>query len=103
MSDLLHQNLNVVQSDKQPNPPTIASAATIAPTTRFTFVSGTVAIENIIPPVTGYHELVLCFTGAGAAFPVTGNIGVAYTPVQGRPMTLYYDPATKKYIPGTVA
>jgi hypothetical protein len=33
MSDLAFQDLSTVQSDKQPNPPTIASAATISPKT----------------------------------------------------------------------
>lgn len=42
MSDLLHQNFETVQSDQQPFPPTIASAATIAPTTKLTFLTGTV-------------------------------------------------------------
>lgn len=98
MSDLLHQNLSVVQSDKQPNPPTIASAATIAPTTRFTFISAQVQLQTITPPVTGYHELVLCFTHAApGAFLTTGNILTGYQPIQNRPILLCYDPSTAKY------
>jgi hypothetical protein len=98
MSDLLHQNLNPVQSDKCPNPPTLASAATIAPTTRFTFVTGTVTIATITPPASGYHELILCFTnGAPGVFLTSGNLQIAYQPITNRPILLCYDPATKKY------
>lgn len=103
-SDLLWQNLLPVQSNQQPDPPTIASATTVAPTTRFTFLTGTAQLTTITPPVSGYHELVLCFTNASpGAFLTTGNIKTAYTPIQNRPITLYYDPATAKYWVGTVA
>ena len=98
MSDLLSQNFSSVQSDKQPSPPTIASAATIAPTTKLTFVTGTVAVATITAPVTGYHELTFIFTNASpAALVTTGNIHTAYTPIQNQAFTLYYDPSTAKY------
>lgn len=98
MSDLLHQNLNTVQSDKCPNPVTLASAATIAPTTKLTFVTGTVTIATITPPVSGYHELTLCFiTASPGVFLTSGNIQIAYQPVINRPITLHYDPSTAKY------
>lgn len=98
MSDLLHQNLSSVQSDKQLTPPTIASAATIAPTTRLTFITGTVQVATITPPVTGYHELVLIFTDVSpGALVTTGNIKTAYTPIQNKSFSLHYDPSTGKY------
>lgn len=98
MSDLLYQNLGVAQSNKQPLPPTIASAATIAPTTRLTFVTGTVQIGNITPPTTGYCEIVLIFTNAAPGlFLTTGNIKTAYQPIQNRAVTLYFDPASNKW------
>lgn len=98
MSDLLHQDLATVQSDKQPYPATLASAATIAPTTKLTFVTGTVAVATITAPVTGYHELTFIYTNAApAALVTTGNIKTAYTPIQNQAFTLYYDPATAKY------
>lgn len=104
MSDLDHQNLNVAQSDKQPDPPTIASAATIAPLQRFTFVSGTVQVANITPPTTGYCELVLCFTNASPGATVTtGNIKTAVTPIQNRPLTFYYVKPENKWYAATVA
>lgn len=98
MPDLLHQNLFTVQSDKNPLPPTIASAATIAPVTKMTFLTGTVQVATITPPVSGYCELTLCFTNASpGAFLTTGNIQIAYQPIQNRPIDLCYDPASKKW------
>jgi hypothetical protein len=103
MSDLLFQNFSTVQSDKQPLPPTIASAATIAPTTKFTFVTGTVTIATITPPVTGYCEVTLCFTdGAPGIFLTSGNIKTALTPIQNRPVTLHYDPSSAKWWVGAL-
>jgi len=103
MSDLLHQDLNVAQSDKQPLPPTIASAATISPKTRLTFVTGTVQLETITPPTSGYGELVLCFTDvAPGLFLTTGNIKTALTPIQNRPVVLYYDPSSAKWWVGAL-
>jgi hypothetical protein len=104
MSDLSFEDLGPAQSDKQPNPPTIASAATIAPNTRFTFITGTVQVANITPPTTGYCELVLCFTNAAPGlFLTTGNILTAYQPIQNRPVTVYYDKPTNKWYVQTVA
>ena len=103
VDDLNFQKLSTVQSDKNPNPTTLASAATIAPTTKLTFVTGTVTIATVTPPVTGYHELTLCFTdGAPGVFLTTGNLKTAYQPVQNRPITLYYDPPSAKYWVGAV-
>lgn len=98
MSDLLFQQLSTVQSDKQPNSPTMASAAAISPQTKFTFLTGTVQLANITPPTSGYCELTLCFTnGAPGAFLTTGNIQIAYQPVQNRPIDLCYDPVSAKW------
>lgn len=98
MSDLNFQDFSTVQSSLQPKPVTLASAATIAPTTRLTFVTGTVQVATISVPVTGYHELVFIFTNATpGALLTTGNIHTAYTPIQNQAFTLYYDPSTAKY------
>lgn len=99
MSDLLHQNLNTVHSDKQPKPMTKASAATIAPETFITFVSGTINIATITPPVTGAHMLVLIFTDASPGdILTTGNVLVGSTlPAQNVPVFLFYDPIQAKY------
>lgn len=98
MSDLQSQDFSTVQSNKQQLPVTIASAATIAPTTKMTFLTGTVALVTITPPVTGYCEITLCFTnGAPAAFSTAGNIQIAYQPIQNRPIDLCYDPSSNKW------
>lgn len=98
MSDLLFQQLSTVQSGLQPNPPTIASAATIAPQTFVTFLTGTVQLATITPPVTGSHMLVLIFTnGSPGAFVTTGNIKAAITPAQNVPVLCIYDPVTALY------
>lgn len=103
-ADLYFQNFGVAQSQQQSLPPTIASAATIAPTTRFTFLTGTTQVATITPPTTGYCEVVLCFTNASpGAFATSGNILTGYQPVQNRPVTLCYDPASVKWYVMTVA
>ena len=104
MSDLNHQNFSPVQSDKQPLPVTMASAATVAPTTAFTRFTGATPISTITPPVTGYHELTFVFTTATAGHLTTGgNIHAAYTSIADRPVKVYYDPRTALYYVQTVA
>jgi hypothetical protein len=96
--DLSAQNFSTVQTAAQPLPPTIASAATIAPVHKLTFVTGTTQVATITPPVNGYCEISLCFTNAApGAFLTTGNIQIAYQPVQNRPIDLCYDPSSAKW------
>lgn len=95
--------LNPVQSTIMPKPVTMAAAATVAPTTRFTRFTGTTPITTITPPVLGYHELVFVFTTATAGHLGTGgNIAVAWTSIADRPIILFYDPRTALYYPMTV-
>lgn len=97
-NDLLFQNFSSVQSKQQPDPVTLAAAATVAPTTRLTFLTGTTQVATITPPVTGHHELVFVFTdGSPGALLTSGNIKSAYTPIQNRPFLLEYDPVSAKY------
>jgi hypothetical protein len=100
MSDLLHQNLATVQSNQQPKPATIASATTIAPSTFLTFVSGTVDIATITPPVTGSHLLTLQFTNASPGdMLTTGNILIGTTTIAQNSIVLaIYDPIQAKYL-----
>lgn len=99
MTDLLFQNISTVQSDKQPTPVTVAAAATIAPTTFLTFVTGTTAIATITPPVSGAHMLALVFTTTQSGqFLTTGNIQQSTTTATANvPVFMVYDPATAKY------
>jgi hypothetical protein len=104
MSDLLSQQLGTGQSLQQPFPPTIASATTIAPTTRLTFVTGTAQLTTITPPTSGYCEIILIFTNASpGAFLTTGNIQRAITPTQNIPVFMCYDPSSAKWYIGDFA
>lgn len=101
MSDLNHQDFSTVQSELQQQPVTIASAATIAPLTRLTFVTGTTDITTVTPPVSGYHELLLKFTNAAPPDLLTGgNITRAVTTIaQNDYVILAYDPIAAAYDP----
>lgn len=100
MSDLNFQQLSTVQDNVMLGPATIASATTIAPTTFLTFVSGTVAVGTITPPVTGTVMLAFVFTNASPAATVTtGNIALATTTVQNKTLFMTYDPAGAKWYP----
>lgn len=101
MSDLQFQDLSTVASIAQQKPPTIASAATVAPTTFLSFISGTVAIATVTPPVTGAHLLCMVFTTTTpTAFTTTGNILAVATPTTNLPVFLVFDPVQGKYIAG---
>jgi hypothetical protein len=101
MSDLLHQNFQLGQSNLQPMPVTMAAAATVAPTTLLTFLSGTTQIATITPPVTGTHVLIFIFTDAApGVLLTTGNILTAVEPTQNIPVILVYNPITAKYSGG---
>lgn len=98
MSDLMHQDFSTPQSEQNQKPTTIASAATIAPVNLVTFVTGTVTIATITPPVTGAHILILIFTNAAPGITLTsGNIQRAATPIQNVPVMFVYDPVSAKY------
>jgi hypothetical protein len=96
MPDVDFQNISTVQSGIQPKIPTIASAATVAPTTCFSLISGTAAIANITPPVSGFHILFF-WPLAAFTFVTTGNITAVLTAAVGAPVILFYDPALAKY------
>jgi len=98
MADLSFQNFSTVQSNQQPVPNTVASAATIVPGTFMTFVTGTVAVATITPPVTGQHMLVLIYTDATpTAMTTTGNILSVTVPTINLPTLMFYDPVQAKY------
>jgi hypothetical protein len=106
MADLLFQQMSSVQSSLQPAPPTIPSANTISPTTFLTFLTGTIGVVTINPPVTGAHMLVLVFTniapGALPAGTSPGSLKAAVTPTQNVPVVCIYDPVTQLYWAGVL-
>jgi hypothetical protein len=102
MADLQSADFGTGQSGSNTPPVTIASAATISPTTGLTVLTGTAAVANIVPPLTGFHMLVLM--GAGPfTLVATGNIKVASaTVVANVPVILFYNPLDGKYYGGNV-
>lgn len=79
-------------------PVTLASAATIAPTTFYTVLTGNVAIATITPPVSHGHMLAIEFAGTGGVV-ATGNIKTAVASVVGQVTLFVYNASTGKYIP----
>jgi len=100
-NDLNFQALSTVQGAGAQKPPTIASAASVAPTTFLTFISGTVAIATVVPPEDGAHMLIFIFTTTTpTAFTTTGNIKTAVAPTQNVPVAMIFNPVDGKYYPG---
>lgn len=84
--------------------PTIASAATIAPTTPIVFISGVAAVVTItaIAPIsTGGGTITLIPTGI-FTWTTAGNIALAGTAVVSRALTMTYDATTTKWYPSYV-
>lgn len=103
MNEVDFQNLSTVHSPLQPKPRTIASAATIAPDTALTIVTGTTQLVTITPPIPSFHVLWFLFPDAMGAFSVGGNIAVAADPGVNILMPMAYNPLTGKYYPGPVS
>lgn len=83
---------------QSPKPVTIASAASIAPTTFLSFISGTVAIATVTPPTDGWSMLCMIFTTTTpVAFTTTGNIKAVATPTQNALTFLVYNPLEAKW------
>lgn len=98
MSDLDFQKLSTVQSLLQQPPNTIASAATVAPTSFLTIMTGNVAVVTITPPHLGLHMLGLQFAGA-AGVTAAGNILTAKASIAGMVILFIFNPVTLKYVP----
>lgn len=77
---------------------TMASAATIAPTTFLTVLTGNTAVAAITPPISSGHMIALQFAGT-AGITATNNITTAKASVVGEVMLLVYNPNTAKYVP----
>jgi hypothetical protein len=100
-------DFNTIASRGMQKPNTIASATTVAPITKLTFLTGTVQLANITPlDPNAYQEVTLCFTNAApGAFLTNGTsapIKVAYQPIQNRPIDLCWDPSSKYWWPKAV-
>lgn len=81
--------------------PTIASAATIAPTKPITFISGTTQINTITAPTgiaTSGGQITLIPTGLFTT-GTSGNIALATTAVVSKALIMTYDSTTTKWYP----
>ena len=90
--------ISPTQGPTSPTPVTMASAATIAPSTFLTVLTGNTAVAAITPPVTHGHMLAIQFAGT-AGITATNNITTAKASVAGEVMLLVYNPVTQKYVP----
>lgn len=102
MSELDVQQISEPQTPVMQQPNTIASAATITPTHKFTRLTGTTPVTRIVPPVDAYHVLTFVWTtGTANAFTsggaTPGAIHTTFTTITDRPVSLHYDPRTKLY------
>lgn len=102
--DLNFQNISSVASGLQPKPVTFVAAATIAPTTFLSFITGTTAVSQITPPVTGAHMLAIIASSTNwAGVLTTGNVLVASitngTTWTNKVSFFVYNPITAKYHP----
>jgi hypothetical protein len=88
------QTFNNVASAK---PQTIVSAATIAPTSYLTILTGNTAVATITPPLPNQtHTVALQFAGTAGTL-ATGNILTAIATVASQVTLFVYNPATGKY------
>jgi len=81
-----------------PKPGGLASAATVAPITFLTVLTGNVAVTTITPPITSVHMIAIQFAGT-AGIATGGNIQTAKASVAGEVMLLIYNPNLQKYLP----
>lgn len=98
MPEVNFQDFSTVQSLLQQKPQTIASAATIAPVSFLTVLTGNVAITAITAPLNGLHMIAIQFAGT-AGITAGNNITTTKASVAGEIMLLVYNPNTAKYVP----
>lgn len=98
ISDVDWAQITPYQGPTAPKPVTVASAATIVPTTFLTVLTGNVAITAITPPVTFGHMLAIQFAGT-AGITAGNNITTTKASVVGEIMLLVFNPITQKYVP----
>jgi len=85
--------------------PTIASAATITPTTPIVFISGVAAIDTITAsaPISAGGGAITLIPTALFTWTTAGNIALAGTAVVKKALTMTYDATTTKWYPSYVA
>jgi len=88
------------QSRQMNSVSTIPATLTITPSTILTIISTAGDIQNIIPPIEGYHELNFLM-GVDLIFFISGgNISIPVSPVSlgaGYVTKLFFNPINSKY------
>ncbi len=83
---------------------TLASAATIVPTTPYVHITGAVAIVNITPPDPSFSGFIILISDGIFTWTAAGNIAVAGTSTAINKCFLFlYDPSTAKWYPSVIA
>lgn len=83
--------------------PTIASAATIAPTHLIHPVSGTAAIVDITPPAADFSGMLILLSTGIWTWTAAGNIAVLGTTTAALGCVIFvYNPDTSKWYPSRV-
>ncbi len=98
MPEVDYQLFSALQSPLMQKPQTIASAATIAPVSFLTVMTGNTAVVTITPPLSGLHMLAIQFAGV-AGVTAAGNILTAKASIAGMVILFIYNPNTAKYVP----
>lgn len=98
MPEVDFQAFSTVHSLLQQKPQTIASAATIAPVSFLTVMTGNVAVVTITPPLAGLHMIAIQFAGV-AGNTAAGNILTAKATIAGMIVLYIYNPNIAKYVP----
>jgi hypothetical protein len=88
----------VLNPASQASPATLVSAATIAPSSFLTVLTGNTAVVTITPPVQHAHMLAVQFAGT-AGVTAAGNIFAAKASVVGEVILFVFNPNTQKYLP----
>jgi hypothetical protein len=103
MSTDISQRWSIGNEHNQVVGPDLASAATIAPTHKIHYVTGTAEIATITLPYTTFSGDLVLVPDNAFTTATSGNIATAVTAVANRPLILHYLPAKGKWYIHAVA
>lgn len=100
VSNDMNFGLGIPQGIQNPTPVTLAAAATVAPTTLLTKLTGTTDVATITPPADGTHVLFLQWTDSSPGdLLTTGNVLIGTTTIAQFSIVLaIYNPIVAKYL-----
>ncbi len=104
-SALSTQSFSDVGSVGRPLISVIASAATIAPTSKITRITGNVTIATITSPFAYFNGPIYLFNtdSSVGVTDTSGNIALATTLTRYKLFTFIYDPAVSKWYPSATS